>query len=369
MLIAELPDYLTSMGGEEYKGLIISLFTVTAGLSRPFSGKLTDKIGRVPIMAFGSLVCFVLGFMYPLVTTVFPFLFLRLLHGFSTGFKPTGTSAYIADIMPFNRRGEAMGLHGLVGSLGMAIGPALGSWIALSFSINTLFYTSSAFAFLSIAILSNMKETLPENQREKLGWQSFKLTKQDLFDTSVWPVVIVIFFTSFSFGAVATLTPDLSKLIGLENKGFFFLIYTLASLVIRIIAGKWSDKNGRVTVLILGCGALIIAMILTAFSTNVLIFTLAASMYGVAMGIISPISQAWTIDLCDDANRGRAIATMYIALETGIGIGAFFPTLIYQNDATKLPWAFLSTVLFALVAFFYLLHYRKKGKLKSISFS
>ena len=147
MLIAELPDYLTSMGGEEYKGLIISLFTVTAGLSRPFSGRLTDKIGRVPIMAFGSLVCFVLGFMYPLVTTVFPFLFLRLLHGFSTGFKPTGTSAYIADIMPFNRRGEAMGLHGLVGSLGMAIGPALGSWIALTFSINTLFYTSSAFAF------------------------------------------------------------------------------------------------------------------------------------------------------------------------------------------------------------------------------
>ena len=309
MLIAELPDYLTSMGGEEYKGLIISLFTVTAGLSRPFSGRLTDKIGRVPIMAFGSLVCFVLGFMYPLVTTVFPFLFLRLLHGFSTGFKPTGTSAYIADIMPFNRRGEAMGLHGLVGSLGMAIGPALGSWIALTFSINTLFYTSSAFAFLSIAILSNMKETLPENQREKLGWQSFKLTKQDLFDTSVWPVVIVIFFTSFSFGAVATLTPDLSKLIGLENKGFFFLIYTLASLVIRIIAGKWSDKNGRVTVLILGCGALIIAMILTAFSTNVLIFTLAASMYGVAMGIISPISQAWTIDLCDDANRGRDYPT------------------------------------------------------------
>ena len=59
MLIPELPDYLTSLGGEEYKGLIISLFTLTAGFSRPFSGRLTDRIGRVPVMAFGSLVCFV----------------------------------------------------------------------------------------------------------------------------------------------------------------------------------------------------------------------------------------------------------------------------------------------------------------------
>jgi MFS family permease len=60
MLIPELPEYLSKMGGGEFKGLIISLFTLTAGLSRPFSGKLTDKVGRVPVMAFGSLVCFVL---------------------------------------------------------------------------------------------------------------------------------------------------------------------------------------------------------------------------------------------------------------------------------------------------------------------
>jgi len=366
MLIAELPDYLSSMGGAEYKGLIISLFTLTAGLSRPFSGKLTDTIGRVPIMAFGSLVCFVCGFMYPLVTTVFPFLFLRLVHGFSTGFKPTGTSAYIADVMPFNRRGEAMGIHGLVGSLGMAFGPFMGSWIAQTFSINTLFHTSSAFAFLSIAILMNMKETLPAAQKMKVGWQAIRLEKADLFDLSVLPVVIVVFFTSFSFGAIATLSPDLSKSIGLENKGLFFLIYTLASLVIRFVAGRWSDKNGRVEVLILGCGALILAMICTSLSVNIWMFGLAASLYGVAMGILSPITQAWTVDLCDDANRGRAIATMYIALEAGIGFGALFSSWIYNNQLNRLPWAFLSTAVLAAVAFVYLLRYRRTTPVKSL---
>ncbi|HRO75466.1 MAG TPA: MFS transporter, partial [Crocinitomicaceae bacterium] len=111
MIIPDLPAYLTSLGGEEYKGLIISLFTLTAGISRPFSGKLTDKVGRIPVMIVGSLVCVVSGFLYPILTTVYGFLFLRLIHGFSTGFKPTSTAAYIADIIPKERWGEAVGLR------------------------------------------------------------------------------------------------------------------------------------------------------------------------------------------------------------------------------------------------------------------
>jgi MFS family permease len=87
MLVPELPAYLSSMGGAEYKGYIIGLFTITAGIARPFSGKLTDKIGRVPVMAVGSLVCVICGLLYPLLTTVAGFLWLRLFHGFSTGFK------------------------------------------------------------------------------------------------------------------------------------------------------------------------------------------------------------------------------------------------------------------------------------------
>jgi MFS family permease len=354
MLIPELPDYLSKLGGAESKGLIISLFTLTAGLSRPFSGRLTDRIGRVPVMAFGSLVCFVCGFFYPLVTTVFPFLMLRLVHGFSTGFKPTGTAAYIADIVPINRRGEAMGMHGLMSSFGMAFGPALGSWIADTFGMNVLFYVSSMFALISIAILYNMKETLPKSHQEKFTLNSLKVTQNDVFDIMVLPAAIVMFLTAFSFGAVATLSPDLSKSIGLHNKGFYFLIYTLASLFIRLLAGKVSDKNGRIPVLRWGCFALIISMGFTAFAHNVYLFVIAAIFFGVAQGVLSPILQAWTIDLCDENNRGRALATMYICMEAGIGLGAFFSAEIYHNSIARMPYAFLIMGSLAVLAFAYL---------------
>ena len=354
MLIPELPDYLSSLGGDDYKGLIISLFTITAGLSRPFSGRLTDRIGRVPVMAFGSLVCFVCGFFYPIVVTVYPFLFLRLIHGFSTGFKPTGTAAYIADIVPIHRRGEAMGMHGTMSSLGMAFGPALGSWIADTFSMNVLFYVSSMFALISIAILYNMKETLPKNKQEKFSLNSLKINKEDIFDKMVLPAAIVVFLTSFSFGAVASLTPDLSKSIGLHNKGFYFLVFTCASLFIRIVAGKISDKNGRIPVIRWGCFALIIAMGLTAYANDIYFFIMGAVFFGVGMGILSPILQAWTVDLCDEHNRGRALATMYISLEGGIGLGAFLCSKIYENQVQRMQYAFLFVGALAVFAMVYL---------------
>jgi MFS family permease len=354
MLIAELPDYLSSLGGADYKGLIISLFTVTAGLSRPFSGRLTDRIGRVPVMAFGSLVCFVCGFFYPLVTTVYPFLFLRLIHGFSTGFKPTGTAAYIADIVPMHRRGEAMGMHGTMSSLGMAFGPALGSWIADTFSMNVLFYVSSMFALISIAILYNMKETLPQKQKEKFSINSLKVTKDDIFDRMVLPAAIVVFLTYFSYGAVATLTPDLSKSIGLHNKGLYFMVFTISSLFVRIVAGKFSDKNGRIVVIRWACFALILSMILTAYTHDIYTFVMGAAIFGLSFGVLSPILQAWTIDLCDENNRGRALATMYISLETSIGLGAYLSAEIYQNQVERMKYAFLGTGSFAILAIIYL---------------
>ena len=86
MIIPELPDLITELGGPQYKGLIISLFTLTAAISRPFSGRLTDSIGRKPIMIFGAAVAVISSVTYMFIISVASFLFLRLFHGLSTGF-------------------------------------------------------------------------------------------------------------------------------------------------------------------------------------------------------------------------------------------------------------------------------------------
>lgn len=358
MMIPELPAYLSSMGGAEYKGFIIALFTLTAGISRPFSGKLTDKVGRVPIMAVGSIVCFVCGILYPVLTTVSGFLFLRLVHGFSTGFKPTATAAYIADIIPRERWGEALGLHGICFSIGMAIGPALGSTITLYTSINVMFFTSSFFALLSILILFNMKETL--QNKKKFSFGLLKISKQDVFAKEALPAALITFLSYVAYGSILTLIPDWTEHLGFQNKGVFFMLFTISSMMVRFFAGKISDQKGRVLVIKLGLVLLIIALVLLASIDAKIGLILGGLMYGISTGILSPALNAWTIDFSKPDERGKAMATMYIAMEAGIGLGALCAGWYFQDYLDRIPMVIYVSAFICLLGTIYMLKFKNK---------
>ncbi len=360
MLIPELPAYLSGLGGSTYKGLIIALFTLTAGISRPFSGKLSDTIGRVPVMAVGSIVCFICGFLYPVLTSVAGFLFLRLVHGFSTGFKPTATSAYVADLVPSAKWGEAMGVHGVCFSTGLAIGPAIGSAITAHYSINILFYCSSLFALLSIVILANMKETLPNKQRFNLG--HLKIKKEDLIEWQVLPAALIVLWSYISYGVILTVISDWGHHLGTSNKGLFFMVFTLSSLLIRFVAGKVSDNYGRTVVLRISLAILLISLLIIALANSEFLLMTGAVIYGVATGMLSPSVSAWTIDLSKPGHRGKAVATMYIFMEVGIGLGALLAGSIFINDVSTIPALFYICAGITAMALLYL-HFIYKTKL------
>lgn len=364
MIIPELPEYLTQLGGAEYKGLIISLFTLTAGLSRPFSGKLTDKVGRIPVMVFGSLMAAVSSLMYPFLTGLAGFFILRLVHGLATGFKPTGTAAYIADIIPREKRGEALGILGVFLSLGMAAGPAIGSPIAIYLSLNTMFYVSSVLGLLSVVVLFGMKESLPKTERFSLSL--LKISPGEVLEPNVYFPALIMILSAFSFGMVLTIIPDFSTHLGLQNKGIFFTYFTLSSIAVRIFAGKASDKYGRRVVLLIALIMLLIAMILLGFTRTYFTFIIAAIFFGQASGMTSPTIFAWTIDLASDEHRGRAMSTLYIALEIGIGLGALYSGWAYGNNPANFAKTFWSGAMLALVAVIILIRFRHQ-KLPHVS--
>ena len=354
MVVPDLYSYLDEMGGGEYKGLIIALFTVTAGLSRPFSGKLSDTVGRIPVMVFGVAVCVIMGLLYPVVSTVWSLLLLRFFHGFSTGFKPTGTSAFIADIIPANRRGEAMGYFGLFGSTGMAIGPSIGPQITAAYNIDVMFYCSTLMAFLSIAILLGMKETL--EARESFKWSLLKIRKDEVLEPRVFNPSVVLLLTSFSFGAAITLAPDMAIYYGFPEgqKGIFFTVFVICSLAARVTAGKISDRKGRVFVLKWAISFIILANLSMAYTQSQEMLIISAAIFGFAIGMNSPTIYAWTIDLSLDSARGKGIANMYIALEIGIGLGAFISGYIYSNEINNLRAAFFVCAALAFAALLFI---------------
>ncbi len=357
MIIPELPGYLESIGGGEYKGLIIALFTLTASISRPFSGRLTDTIGRIPVMVIGVGVCVISSMAYPFATTLFGFFALRLLHGLSTGFKPTATAAYVADIIPINKRGEAMGIFGTFGSAGMAFGPAMGSPIAQEFGMDWMFYASAFLGGLSLLVLFKMPETLEDTVRFKAS--HLQLSLEDVFDRGVWFPGFLLVLTAFSFGLVLTVVPDYSDHLGLANRGVFFTVFTLSSILVRFLAGKASDKYGRLPVLMASTSLMVVSLCLMAFAGTGTALLVAGGVYGLAIGINSPTLYAYTVDLGDPNRKGRALATMYIMLEIGIGLGALLGGWVHGNETDNFPKTFLMpAVLSGLAGFLVIIRYR-----------
>lgn len=364
LIIPELPDYITSFGGEDYKGMIIGLFALAAGLSRPFSGRLVDVAGRKPVMVIGALVCVALGLAYPFVLNVLGFLLLRFVHGFSTGFNPTGSVSYLADIIPPDRRGEAMGILGMMNNLGFSVGPALGSEVAHVMGVNLMFIVSAGFAIIALFFIISLPETAKDT--EKLNVRHLIIKRSDIYEPQVRFPAFIMFLTIFCFGTILTLIPDHAKNLGLEKQGYFFTVLTFTSVVVRIWSGRISDRKGRRPVMIFGVITLIVGTFLVGAAGSVAMLFVAAAIYGLATGANSPTLFAWTIDRAQDGKTGRAMATLFIALELGIVGGAFIPALIYNNRVEMLPYAFWLGTLMAIIALISLLSSRqaKEGYLK-----
>ncbi|MFT5674004.1 MAG: MFS family permease, partial [Polaribacter sp.] len=84
-----------------------------------------------------------------------------------------------------------------------------------------------------------------------------------------------------------------------------------------------------------------------------------AVIYGLAMGILSPTLNTWTIDLSNPLTKGKSIATMYIALEAGIGLGALFSGWYYRNNLENIPTTFYACSIIGVIGIVYLLKYKK----------
>lgn len=356
LIIPELNGFLKNLKGQEFQSLIIALFTVSALISRPFSGKLADLIGRKKVMYIGMYFAIAISLIYPFSSFVsFPVLFflgLRFLHGFSAGFFPTGATALLTDILPPEKRGTGMGIWGTFISLGIGSGQGLGSIISNAIGINYLFFIASACAILSGLLLIKVKETLKNKKR--FTSDHLLIDMEDVFEPNVIPAAIVMFLSATCSGIIFVLTPDISTFLGIENKGWFFIYYVMTTIFVRLFFSSLSDKIGRRKTLIIGMIFLAFSMILIGFAKTTYAYTIASIIFGIATGISSPTLFAWTADLSHKDRRGVGAGTMFIALELGIMFGSFSTMFTYHNNLKSIPYAFSVGAILSVVALIYL---------------
>ena len=368
MLIPENNAYITELGGEDKKWMILGLWTITAAISRPISGKIADNISRKAVMFFGVAMSVLVSLMYPFFASVAGFLTLRLLHGFSTGFQPTGATALIADIIPKGKRGEAMGIFGVTITLGFSGGNALGSTIKNAVDMNGLFLACAvlgAISFFLILPIKEDKKIVEQNAKEKgytKFWQKiFPRWDEVIGPEVIHPSIIMLLYASCS-GMYFLLIPDFSGFLGFENKGIFFVVNVPVVIITRFVAGKYVDKVGAKRNIFVGLMVLIIACFITGTATDKTQFLISSLVFGFGTAIITPAIMAWTADLANPIYKGRGMATMFIALELGFLNGNYIAQQVYQNEEANIFQSFATASILIGLAVLYLILFGRKGR-------
>jgi MFS family permease len=259
MLYPTLPLFIKEIGGNESQvGLAMGAFMLSSVALRPIVGGLLDRFGRRPFIVGGLIFFAVAMYIYDWIGGIVVLMVLRILHGMSWAVSTTAMITAITDMIPSTRRGEGLGWSGMAMTLAMAIGPLFGLWVAENFSYHSLFLFAVGLSVVAILLTFGAKMPFkPQSGSRRI----------EIFEKSVFPVTVTIFFLFFAYGSITTFVPLFADSIGV-NSGMFFLIYAATLFLSRPIAGKLSDKYGESFIIIPALVVTTSALIVLSFSTG-----------------------------------------------------------------------------------------------------
>jgi MFS transporter, DHA1 family, multidrug resistance protein len=139
-LMAFLPLYGVAAGLNP--GEVGLLFTVQAGtsfFSKPIMGRVSDRVGRQPLIILGLCICAGTFICIPNVTLFPVLLLLSAGFGFGEAVVSSSSSALVADSSEFKRLGAGMGMQGTIMDIGHASGPLLAGILIANLSYPTAF--------------------------------------------------------------------------------------------------------------------------------------------------------------------------------------------------------------------------------------
>ncbi len=300
MLIPVFPQMKKVMGLSQFQvGLIVTFFSVPAGILIPLAGFLSDRFGRKPIMVpalfvygLGGLIC---GFAALFLKNPYHVLLAgRVVQGAGAGGTYQLAMALTGDTFQSDERTKALGLLEAANGLGKVLSPILGSLIAL-ISWQTPFFVYGVLAFpIALGVWFFVPEEEGGRSKDTIGqyWQKLKDVfekKSKLLLSSYFVGMTALFLL---FGVLSYVSDVLESDYGFFGlkKGFVLAIPVFSMALISYLSGLFlSDKRDLWKPVIVGgmVGAALslgpLAWISSLFPYLTLLF-----FAGISIGILLP---------------------------------------------------------------------------------
>ena len=340
-----LPLYLSEHFGatKDVIGLVLSGYTITALLFRPFSGYVVDSFPRktVLMVSFGAFAIFFAG--YLAASTLLLFMIVRTLHGGPFGALTVANSTVAIDVLPSSRRTEGIGYYGLSNNLAMALAPTIGIFIyRYSHSFELLFWLALVVAcagwFVDSTVVLKSRKVEDGGWREdtpavetasgcnlpppstlhppRISWDRFFLVRG-------WLLGLNMVAFGFSFGVLSNYLAIYGKeVMGITGgTGAYFMLCSIGLILSRLQGGK-ALRQGRVTH---NAGE---GMVISLIGYTLFIgvggwvgYYGSALLIGLGNGHMWPAFQNMTINVAHNNQRGTANSTILISWDIGMGLG------------------------------------------------
>ena len=329
-----LPLYLSEHFGatKDVIGLVLSGYTITALLFRPFSGYVVDSFPRklVLMVSFSAFAIFFAG--YLAASTLLLFMLVRTLHGGPFGMLTVANSTVAIDVLPSSRRTEGIGYYGLSNNLAMAIAPTVGIFVyKYSHSFELLFWIA-----LVVACCGWMVDATIDLKSKDIVKNKSKLSLDRFFLMKGWLLGVNMVAFGFSFGVLSNYLAIYGKeVMGITGgTGTYFMLCSIGLILSRLQGGK-ALRQGRLThnagagmvISLVGYTLFILMPTLNQLSivnyqlSIILGYYGSALLIGLGNGHMWPAFQNMTINVAENNQRGTANSTILISWDIGMGLG------------------------------------------------
>ncbi|KAA0546075.1 TCR/Tet family MFS transporter [Bacillus sp. BGMRC 2118] len=350
IIIPVMPFYAETMGATPTQlGLLMAVYSLMQFLFAPMWGKISDQIGRKPVIMIGIFGLSLSFFLMAFSTELWMLFVARIIGGFLSSANMPTVMAYVADVTSEEDRGKGMGIIGASVGLGFIFGPAIGG-IFSNESLNLPFYlagASSLLTFLLVTVL--LKESLTPEQR---GIQNRE--RLSLFKALKQPVSILFIlqlFVSFSLsGLEATFAYYAYEKaqLGSRELGYIFMIMGFAGALVQGgLVGKLTKKFGEGMVIQIGTLISMLGFALILFIDSFATAAIFLTIFGVGNGIIRP-SVSSLLTKTSKAGHGSITGVLSSFDSLGRILGPPIGGLLFSLSI-GLPY--ISGIIFSIIAF------------------
>ena len=286
-------------------GLMFASFSVAQMVFAPILGRISDKVGRKPVIVFSLIGTAVGSFVTGAAGALWVLFLGRILDG-ASGASVAVAQGAVADIAPPEQRARLMGMLGAAFGVGFVVGPALGGLAALGGPHVPFYLAGTIAAINAVAAMIRLPETKPDTSH---------ITEKHQRGSALSPALkrfaLVGFLSMLGFaGFEATFSIWGQKQFGFTEGSasivFVFVGVTLVAVQGGLI-GPLTEKLGSRKLLRIGLSLVAVGLLLLGFTTTWPMLFIALFLLSLGQGMSGPSGSALVAELAPVERRGEAI--------------------------------------------------------------